>query len=106
MVNLDVTGRGLPVEAIGDADLIGLALETGEKLGIETIPSNLPANTGSDHMSFSQLGVRVLFFASGDYSDIHTPQDTFERIEPGTLDAVLQVAHASVSELYLQLAAP
>lgn len=106
MVNLDVTGRGLPVEAIGDADLIGLALEVGEGLGIETIPSNLPANAGSDHMSFSQQGARVLFFASGDYSGIHTPQDTFDRIELETLGSVLQVAHASVRELYLQLAAP
>lgn len=106
MVNLDVTGRGLPVEAIGDADLIGLAIEIGEELGIETVLSSLPPNVGSDHTSFARAGVRVLFFASGDYSGIHTPRDTIDRIEPAALDGVLQVAQSSVQELYLQLAAP
>lgn len=106
MVNLDVTGRGMPVEAIGDADLIALAIEIGDELGIETVLSSLPPNAGSDHMSFARAGVRVLFFASSDFSGIHTPADTIDRIEPPALDAVLQVAHASVQELYLQLAAP
>ncbi len=106
MVNLDVTGRGLPVEAIGDADLIAMALRIGEELGIETIPSNLPPNAGSDHLSFSQAGGRVLFFASSDFTDIHTPRDTFDRIEPEAVAQVLAVAHATVRELYLELAAP
>jgi aminopeptidase YwaD len=92
MVNLDVTGIGGVVEVIGSERLRDIAIDLGSGAGIEVVRSQLPANAGSDHQSFQAQGVEVLFFTSGEFGTIHSPQDTFEALEADEMDRVGQVA--------------
>lgn len=99
MVNLDVTGVGKGVEVIGQNELKQRAIRIAEGLGIEATPSSLPANSGSDHQSFNSVGVPVVFFTSGDFSTIHSPQDIFGDISADVLDKVGDVAYALIADL-------
>lgn len=99
MVNLDVTGIGSEVEVIGSADLKARALSIALRLSIAAIPSNLPANAGSDHQSFSAVGVPVVFFTSGDFATIHSPRDVVADISAEELDRVGDLAYALIADL-------
>ncbi|MCS7296334.1 MAG: M20/M25/M40 family metallo-hydrolase [Chloroflexota bacterium] len=94
MVNLDVTGIGDQVEVIGTSALVHGALEIAAQLGIPAVPSALPPNASSDHASFEAAGVPVVFFTSGDFSTIHTPEDRFEAVEPAEVERIGRVSLA------------
>lgn len=104
MLNLDVTGSGNDVEAIGTARLQQVAVETGAALGISTRAAVLPPNTGSDHSSFQDAGAEVIFLSSGGFARMHSPGDTFEQLEPAVLDRVGRVAFALLTTLYEEVA--
>jgi Zn-dependent M28 family amino/carboxypeptidase len=104
MVNLDVTGIGSDVELIGDPGLVSQALRAAEGLGIAASKSALPANAGSDHLSFQQAGVPVLFLTSGEFATIHSPLDVTGDIDPAELDRVGDVAYAVIKMLLAQVA--
>ncbi len=99
MVNLDVTGIGRRVEVIGDTPAAARAVALAVAAGIDAIPSRLPPNTGSDHMSFADAGVEVVFFTSGDFSTIHSPQDVAAAIDRETLGRVGDAAWLLISDL-------
>ena len=105
MVNLDVTGTGDDVEVIGDGDLVDRTLEIAEELGIAATASALPANAGSDHTSFEAEGVEVVFFTSGGFPEIHTPNDTLDLIDEAELARVQDLAYAVIAELLDEIAA-
>ncbi|GIW13426.1 MAG: aminopeptidase [Tepidiforma sp.] len=99
MVNLDVTGIGRRVEVIGDTPAAARALELAAGAGIDAAASTLPPNTGSDHMSFADAGVEIVFFTSGDFSTIHSPQDVVGAIDRQVLDAVGDLAYLTIADL-------
>jgi len=99
MVNLDVTGIGGRVEVIGDTPAAARAIELARQNGIAAVASALPPNAGSDHMSFAEAGVEIVFFTSGDFSTIHSPRDTADAIDRATLDAIGDAAYLTIRDL-------
>lgn len=104
MVNLDVTGVGSRVEVIADGALSQTALALAAEAGIPAVPSRLPANSGSDHQSFLDAGVPTVFFTSGDFSTIHSPEDVAEDINVEILDQIGDVALLVVKDLLAEVA--
>ena len=104
MVNLDTTGLGTRIDLIGSAELTKAALAVAQKLSIEAAITELGANFGSDHQSFSDVGVPVLFFATNDIGKLHTPGDTTATIQPQTLENSGDLAFAVIRQLLAQVA--
>jgi len=98
-VNLDVTGTGSVVEIIGDRSLVEDAVAAAGRLGLTANASTEPAGTSSDHASFRARGVPVVFFASDDFSRIHTPADAIDTINADLLDDIGDLAYAVTGEL-------
>ena len=99
MVNLDVTGIGNDVEVIGTNEMKARALLIAEKAGIPARASSLPANSGSDHQSFTSAGVPVVYFTSGDFGTIHSPRDLAADVSADELDLVGDLAYAVILDL-------
>lgn len=98
MINIDVVGIPGELNLIGSADLVDLARLVGQVAGIRAVPSDLPANRGSDHASFLDAGVPVVFLNIEDQL-IHTRQDALDRIEPDALQAALTIAYGTLEAL-------
>lgn len=105
MVNLDVTGIGGRVEVIGTGPASQLALRLAKEAGIEAVPSRLPPNSGSDHQSFADAGVETVYFTSGDFSTIHSPEDVAAAIDQAMLDRIGDSALLTVKALLEEVAA-
>jgi Zn-dependent M28 family amino/carboxypeptidase len=105
MINLDVTGIGTGVEVIGDSALADRAFALAQAAGIPVVPSVLPANSGSDHQSFAEAGIEVVFFSSGSFSTIHSPEDVIEDLEVEVLDLIGDAAYLTLTELLAEVAA-
>jgi Iap family predicted aminopeptidase len=104
MVNLDVAGIGSVVNVIGDPSYRQKALDVAQSLGIPAQASSLPANSGSDHQSFQQVGVPVLYLESGDFATIHTPADVVANIQVAELKRIGDVAFAAIKQLLPEIA--
>ena len=65
-----------------------LPMLRSQPAGVPAVASSLPANSGSDHESFANAGVEVVFLTSGDFGTIHSPQDVSGDIEVEALDWV------------------
>lgn len=104
MINFDVTGRGDLVELIGVGTFVerGLSIATG--MGIPAIASSLPPNTGSDHQSFAARNVSVLFLTSGDFREIHSPDDALDLVDAVALDLVGDLGLALLVDLLEEIA--
>lgn len=95
MLNLDMVGVDAdPLAVGGDAGLLGLARRVAPTLG-----SLGTGGGGSDHASFAQAGVPVLFFHRGLDANYHQPGDTVAdpRLIRETVDVALGVADAVLS---------
>lgn len=104
MMNLDVTGIGTGVNLVGDRNTVTAALETAAKLKISARRSELPANSGSDHITFQQAGIPSVWFFSGEFESIHSPRDISTDIDVQELDRVGDLAYAVLTELLRQVA--
>lgn len=104
MVNFDVTARGESVELIGSGRLVGQAVQLLSDAGIPSFPSALPQGYGSDHQSFVDVGVPVLYFSDGDVSLIHTPGDVIAEVEPVAVDRIGDAAALVLSVLLAEIA--
>ena len=104
MVNFDVTARGDIVGLIGDKELVGRVEALLKEAGFPASPSALPPNAGSDHMSFAEAGVPVLFFSDAILGDIHTPADVFELVEPDALDRFGDAGALAIDALLAEIA--
>jgi Zn-dependent M28 family amino/carboxypeptidase len=104
MVNLDVTGIGQKVEVIGDSGYVTQAIALAKELGIPAERSSLPANSGSDHMSFEKVGVPVLYFESGEFATIHSPADVAKDVDITELERVGDLAYGAIAKLLPQVA--
>jgi len=99
MVNLDMTGLGDTVDLIGSPELTQIAARVAEGLGIAAAPRELEAFLGSDHQSFQEAGVRVIFLTTNDLGQFHTPGDSIATIDPGDLERAGDLAYALITEL-------
>lgn len=97
MVNLDMTALG-DVDLIGDSDLQSEAAALASKLNIAAKPTTLGQNFGSDHQSFKEAGVPVLFFSTSDLGKFHTPGDTIATLDPVALEHTGDLAFAFIAE--------
>ena len=104
MVNFDVTARGDAIEVIGTRELVDRTVELLEREGFPAYASALPEGYGSDHSSFADAGVPVLFFSDGDVSLIHTPADIFDLVEPDALDRIGDGAALMLGVLLAEIA--
>lgn len=95
------------LKAMINFDMVGI----NDKLGIGGTPSlaasiknfdpelqMLGSSASSDHASFADAGVPVLFFHRGLDPNYHTPRDT--KVEPKLLEETLQVALVTLNNLF------
>jgi aminopeptidase YwaD len=98
MLNLDVIGTGADLTLIGSDDMIEVGrIEAGE-VGVGASRGSVPIGAGSDHASFEQVGVPVLFFYRHD-DLIHTEQDALGRIVPQSLEETVTIAFGVLEAL-------
>ena len=96
MLNLDaVGGKGLMISRVANAELQLLAVHLGDELGIETRPWATPLVRASDHFSFADAGVPVLWFVVG--GPIHLPSDNWPNVSQGQIVEVGKLAHAALA---------
>jgi aminopeptidase YwaD len=81
MLNLDAIGDGrAPYRIIASRELQDLGNSVASDLGIYAGGGALPMSLGSDHASFSQMGIPVVFvFPPG--AILHTPLDNLENVD-------------------------
>jgi Zn-dependent M28 family amino/carboxypeptidase len=98
MVNLDVVGLPQELELIGSEDLVAQAGLIADGMGLPWRPSSVPNGLGSDHASFLNAGVPVVFLYRNDPL-IHTVQDEISRISVDSLEQTVAVALAMLADL-------
>ncbi len=106
MINLDVVGSGKALRVTGDRWLTSHVLETGNREGVPVTFSQRLRGGSSDHASFRDAWVPVIFFHSDDMSRIHTPEDTLEFINPGLLGDTAALALDLIESLDVLRAGP
>jgi hypothetical protein len=94
MLNFDALANGARLGILGSSKLTGLALEQGAARQIDVRASAGLQGGGSDHSSFSDVGIPVLMFFAEDFSRIHTPEDTIDFVNPRLLGDATTLALA------------
>ena len=81
--NLDVVGAAVPLGVSGTDSLAQVVREQAQRAGItmRTITEDVP----SDHLPFINEGIPAVIITTPDFSVIHTPEDTQDRIVPARL---------------------
>ncbi|MCH7663479.1 MAG: M20/M25/M40 family metallo-hydrolase, partial [Chloroflexi bacterium] len=92
-LNLDMVGAGEDILYIDGAGALELAIAAlADAFDIET---QLTVSGGSDHFSFTSVGVpanMLIWFGAGDVDHYHRPEDTLQVIEPDKMEAVGRIA--------------
>ena len=103
MINLDMVGR------LRDNELT--LYGTGSGIGMNAMVDRLNLRHGfdiyrfdsgygpSDHQSFYERGVPVLFFFTGLHNDYHRPTDDFDKIDFGGMVRITDMVSEAASEL-------
>lgn len=97
MINMDMVGRGpglLVAGSGGNPSLLDVADRAASRVGIRVGRFNLGRGSSSDHASFQQVGIPVLFIHTGDDEVIHTPGDVIDRINPDLLEQAASLSAA------------
>ena len=92
MLNFDALAHGGAQGAFGDFGLVGRVSESAQARGIDIKRSLTIGGGNSDHASFQQAGVPVVFFFDDDFSRIHTPDDRLDLVPPQHMGNVAAVA--------------
>jgi C-terminal processing protease CtpA/Prc len=104
MVNLDMVGRlrdnELTVYGTGSAKEFDSLIESVNEQGEFNLVKVASGYGPSDHQSFYQKGIPVLFFFTGLHNDYHRPTDDFDKINFGGMSRITDI----VSEVTLELA--
>ena len=106
MMNFDALGDGDRLGVLGTTELADAVVKEGVERGIDVERSLGLEEGGSDHESFAGIGVPVIFFFSDDFSRIHTPQDTLERINARLLGDATRLALDLTRKIGAALEAP
>ncbi len=93
MLNLDAIGDGTaPVLLTVSPELSEMALNVAQWLGVDARRGQLSANFGSDHQSFDEAGIPVIFpFPPG--AIIHTPLDRLDQINHDIYSDISTLSH-------------
>ncbi len=90
MLNFDVVSAGESWQVVGTPALVEEAAALAVGVGIEAVGGELASGLGSDHSSFEEAGVPVVFFLrQGEHflgDVIHTAQDTADIVLPSDLE--------------------
>ncbi len=103
MVNMDMVGRlrdnELTVYGTGTADgLESLVDQVNEEVGFDLY--KVATGYGpSDHQSFYEAGIPVLFFFTGLHADYHRPSDKFEKIDFGGINRITDMVCGATMRL-------
>ena len=92
MINIDSTGSGITLEAIGDSDLADRALAFADSNGIPIRRGALSRRGSSDHAPFRDAGAPVLMLIASDLSRINSPRDDIEFVRPEFMGAAAAIA--------------
>ena len=82
MINLDMVGVGTRMEFGGDPGLVSRAQSASRQMGYQTGELSSKLGSSSDHASFREAAIPVLFFDSSDDPNYHTTKDTADRVTP------------------------
>ena len=86
MINLDMVGVGDHQRLTGSGELVDLARDMAEALALPRYTaSGGGGGGGSDHASFANTGVPVLFVYRGSDPNYHSPRDRAEYVDPAAL---------------------
>ena len=102
MLNFDALGSGTTLHAMGDFDLTSKAVKIGQEMGASITLEGRRGAT-SDHASFEEVGIPVLFLSSNDISRINAPEDTIEHINPDLLGYAAEIGIAMLDWLAMEL---
>ena len=93
MLNLDAIGDGsAPYQIIASTALRELGRSVADDLQINVTGGFLPTNLGSDHASFADAGIPVVFvFPPG--AILHTPLDNLERVDYELFEDISRLNH-------------
>ena len=99
MLNLDVPGSGDFVEVIGSVGLVTEAVEYGDANDLD-VKRGVPLEwASSDHASFRDVGVAVIFILADDLSRINQPGDDLEFVDPELMGISAALGIAILDEL-------
>ena len=100
MLNFDALGTGTATVLVGTAGLVDTVVDIGraDHMLVERQPAFDPG-TSSDHAPFEAVDIPVVSFLGGDYSRIHTPEDTLDFISPDLLGNSATLAIALLDSL-------
>jgi hypothetical protein len=109
MYNLDMVGRlKEPKDADSKSKLLMLGSETGKGLsdlvekhnpGFELVKDTTGVFGASDHYSFYQQKIPVLFFWTGFHPDYHRPTDTSDKINVAGMKKIADFSEKIIGEL-------
>ena len=104
MINMDMVGRlhdnELTVYGTGSAPMMNQILEQVNERQQFNLFKVATGYGPSDHQSFYEAGIPVIFFFTGLHNDYHRPTDDFHKINFGGLTRITD----TVSDVTLQLA--
>ena len=104
MINMDMVGRlrdnELTIYGSGTAPVLDKILEEANQRQQFNLFRIATGYGPSDHQSFYEAGVPVMFFFTGLHNDYHRPTDDFDKINFGGLTRITD----TVSEVTFQLA--
>jgi aminopeptidase YwaD len=99
MLNLDMVGVGQQARFSGSGELVDLARDAADALGIAGYRASRTAGASSDHESFQRAGVPILFLHRSDDPNYHSPRDRAEFVDPAYLAQAGQVAISVLERL-------
>jgi hypothetical protein len=106
MVNLDMVGRlrdnELTVYGVGSGDLLDEIVENANAQQQFTLFKVQTGYGPSDHQSFYEAGLPVLFFFTGLHNDYHRPTDDFDKIDFGGLTRITDIVTEVIFELAIR----
>ncbi|MBI3913010.1 MAG: M20/M25/M40 family metallo-hydrolase [Chloroflexi bacterium] len=92
MLNFDMLGGGRGPLLLGGEGALGqMARDAAKEIGVDARNFALGNNAGSDHQSFTRIGIDAVMF-SRDYDLLHTPQDAIGEIRAEWLGEAGRVA--------------
>ncbi len=108
VLNVDMAGRLDGPIVVGDDALTDAVLAAADAAGAGGVlrAGAFPPFASSDHVSFTAAGVPAVTLNSGDDAEIHTAQDTMERIDPAAVALFLAAVDAALDVLLPVEASP
>jgi Peptidase family M28/PDZ domain/PA domain len=105
MINLDMVGRlhdnELTVYGTGSGEGLDQLVEKANERQQFNLFKVASGYGPSDHQSFYEVGVPVLFFFTGLHNDYHRPSDDFDKIDLGGLTRITDTVSAVALELVI-----